>query len=57
VKELLEEILEIRWTTRPSVSDSTGYYFTIGADNRDKIIGNVNQALVLLEQLKEIKNV
>ena len=48
VKELLEDILEIKWAAQPSLSEWDGYHYIVSADNRNKILGNVNQAIIEL---------
>lgn len=50
--ELLKEILEIKWRGEP-FSSEWGYYFTIDADDRDKILGNIDQTIALLQQKPE----
>lgn len=48
VKELLEDILEIKWAAQPSLSEQYGYHFIISADDKDRILGNINQAIIKL---------
>lgn len=48
VKKLLEDILEIKWAAQPSSSEWHGYHFIISADDKDRILGSVNQAIAEL---------
>ena len=48
VRKLLEDILEIKWAAQPSLSEWDDYHFIISADDKNRILGNVNQAIVEL---------
>ena len=52
ISDLLIEILEIKWSKKPLSDDCRGSLLTISADDRDLIIGNITQILVILPQQK-----